>query len=70
MTIREVSAEDQRNSFYDLISKDNLFPLWQRFHTLALKSPVTKAVPAHWDYDGVVRPHIFTAGNLVTAEEA
>lgn len=70
MTISEVSTEDRRNAFYELISKDNLSPLWQRLHSLVPKAPVTPVVPVHWDYDGVVRPHIFTAGDIVTAEEA
>ena len=48
MTISEVSTEDRRNAFYELISKDNLAPLWQRLHSLVPKSPVTPVVPVHW----------------------
>ncbi|AIO35083.1 gentisate 1,2-dioxygenase [Burkholderia cenocepacia] len=70
MTISEVSTEDRRKAFYELIRKDNLYPLWERLHSLVPRSPITEAVPAHWDYDDIVRSRVFTSGDIVTAEEA
>ncbi|AUT66724.1 cupin domain-containing protein [Paraburkholderia terrae] len=70
MTVSEFPKQDRHKSFYERISKDNLSPLWQRSHILSPNSPAPSVVPAHWDYDGVVRPHIFTAGDIVSADEA
>ncbi len=65
---RVISPERQR--FYDEIGAHSLAPLWERLHSLVPRRPVTPAVPIMWDYDGVVRDHIFRAGELLTAEEA
>lgn len=70
MAARESTSENERQIFYDAIGDDSLAPLWERMDVLVPKSPATPVVPAKWDYDGVVRHHVFRAGELVTAEEA
>ena len=49
MTISEVSTEDRRNAFYELIRKDNLAPLWQRLHSLV---PKITASPLSFRFTG------------------
>ena len=59
-----------RQAFYDRIAADGLAPLWESLHQLVSRAPATAAVPAHWDYDGAVRPHLMEAARLITAKEA
>src|ERR1700733_6476999 len=59
-----------RKLFYDLISRQNLAPLWESLHGLVTKTPVTAALPVKWDYDGVVRGYLMEAGRIITAREA
>jgi gentisate 1,2-dioxygenase len=54
--------------FSEEIAHHKLVPLWERPHPT--RSPVSPAKPAHWDYDGVVRPFMMRAGGLITAKEA
>ncbi|MGA9866046.1 MAG: gentisate 1,2-dioxygenase [Acetobacteraceae bacterium] len=62
-------AADRRD-FYNRIAAHGLAPLWESLHSLVTRAPVTEAVPAHWDYDGIVRPHLMEAAGLITAKEA
>lgn len=34
------------------------------------RTPATPVLPAHWDYDGAVRPRLMEAAGLITAKEA
>ncbi len=60
----------ERQAFYDRIAAHGLAPLWESLHQLVTRSPATRAVPAYWDYDNVVRPHLMEAADLITAKEA
>ncbi len=68
---RTISAEKAaaRRSFYEQIARQNLAPLWERLSGLVTRTPQPAAVPVHWRYSAV-RPHLFAAGALLTAEEA
>ena len=59
-----------RQNFYTEIGKYSLAPLWERQHSSVTQAPNTPTVPAHWDYDAVVRPFLMQAGGLITAKEA
>lgn len=65
-----VPVSQDRQSFYDDIAPHSLAPLWERLHAMVTREPASKALPAHWDYDNVVRPLIMRAGGLITAKEA
>jgi gentisate 1,2-dioxygenase len=56
--------------FYGRLDAAGMTPLWESLHALVPKSPATPALPAHWDYDGVVRPKLMEAGELITAQQA
>ncbi|HSU05778.1 MAG TPA: gentisate 1,2-dioxygenase [Acetobacteraceae bacterium] len=60
----------ERQEFYERIGQHSLAPLWERLHSLVTRAPVTPALPAHWDYDGAIRPYLMHAGDLITAKEA
>lgn len=60
----------ERRDFYDRIAASGLAPLWESLHQLVTRAPTTAALPAHWDYDGVVRPYLMEAAGLITAKEA
>lgn len=62
--------ESIRKHFYAEIGVHNLAPLWQKLNVLVPQTPSTPALPAKWDYDGIVREHVFRSGEIVTAEEA
>jgi gentisate 1,2-dioxygenase len=59
-----------RQQFYDQIGQHSLAPLWERPHGAAVRTPVSPALPYHWNYDDIVRPFMLQAGNLITAKEA
>jgi gentisate 1,2-dioxygenase len=59
-----------RDDFYARLDAAGMAPLWESLHALVPKSPATPALPAHWDYDNVVRPKLMEAGELITAHEA
>jgi len=59
-----------RQVFYNQIAEHSLAPLWERLHSLVTRAPSTPALPAHWNYDDVVRPYLMRAGGLITAKEA
>ncbi|MDE2582096.1 MAG: gentisate 1,2-dioxygenase [Rhodospirillales bacterium] len=64
------SKRDERQAFYDAIAPHHLAPLWESLHQLVSRTPATPTVPAHWDYDAVVRPYLMQSGGLITAKEA
>ena len=64
------AVSPDRQDFYDVIAPHSLAPLWERLHAMVTREPTTKALPAHWDYDNIVRPLIMRAGGLITAKEA
>lgn len=59
-----------RQAFYNRIAAHSLAPLWENLHALVTRTPTTPALPVHWDYDNVVRPHLMQSGRLITAKEA
>lgn len=61
--------DDARKSFYDVIGRQHMTPLWEVLHALVPQQPATPCVPAFWAYDKV-RPFLMQAGQLITAEEA
>ena len=63
------NSQDQRRTFYDSISAQNLTPLWEVLHALVPPQPNTPCVPAHWRY-ATLRPALMQSGELITAEEA
>ena len=65
-----VTVPPARQAFYAAIAPHHLAPLWENLHHLVTRAPATPTVPAHWDYDGVVRPYLMQAGGLITAKEA
>ncbi len=62
-------ATNARTDFYHRIDSENMTPLWEVLSNLLLREPKTAAKPYLWHYDAL-RPHIFEAGELITAEEA
>ena len=58
-----------RAAFYDRIGGQAMAPLWEVFHQLVARAPVTRAVPHLWRYADV-RPYILESGVLITAKEA
>jgi gentisate 1,2-dioxygenase len=60
----------EQATFYNSIAPLGLAPLWENLHSLVPNEPVTPVLPVHFDYDRDVRPHLMTAGSLITAEEA
>ena len=60
----------EREAFYGAIAQLGLAPLWESLHVLVSRIPQTPALPAIWDYDGVVRPYLMQSGQLITAREA
>jgi gentisate 1,2-dioxygenase len=59
----------EREAFYGKIDKSNLAPLWEVLHGLVIKEPRSPALPTMWRYDEI-RPYIYEAAKLITAEEA
>ncbi len=66
----QAAVSPDRQEFYDDIAPHSLAPLWERLHAMVTREPRTAALPAHWDYDNVVRPFIMRAAGLITAKEA
>ncbi|MEY2942759.1 MAG: hypothetical protein RLY97_773 [Pseudomonadota bacterium] len=66
----ETDTESKRADFYARLDASAMTPLWETLHALVPKSPATPALPAHWDYDNIVRPKLMEAGTLITAQEA
>ncbi len=70
MTDTPAGLGAERQAFYDSIGAHGMAPLWERLHALVTRVPATPALPAHWDYDGIVRPYLMQAARLITAKEA
>ena len=64
------ASQSDRQAFYNTIARHGMAPLWESLHSLVTRAPTTPAQPAHWDYDGTVRPFLMQSGTLITAEEA
>ncbi|GGE72589.1 gentisate 1,2-dioxygenase [Paenalcaligenes hominis] len=58
-----------RQEYYELLTKENLAPLWLSLSNLVPAQPHSKAVPTLWKYEAL-RPYVMQAGELITAEEA
>jgi gentisate 1,2-dioxygenase len=56
-------------SYYGRLSKHSLAPLWEVMRNVVTNEPTTPCLPAHWSYEKV-RPLLFEAGRLITAEQA
>jgi gentisate 1,2-dioxygenase len=60
---------DEFARYYGRLSQANMSPLWEVLRNLVTPEPVTPVKPAHWRYVDV-RPLLFEAGKLISAEEA
>jgi len=60
---------DEFARYYGRLSQKNMSPLWEVMRNLVTPEPVTPVKPAHWRYSEV-RPLLFEAGKLISAEEA
>ncbi|HEX5279101.1 MAG TPA: gentisate 1,2-dioxygenase [Micropepsaceae bacterium] len=56
-------------AYYARLSQKSVAPLWEVLKNLVTPEPVSPAKPAHWAYRDV-RPLLFEAGKLITAEQA
>src|SRR5579872_3229276 len=56
-------------AYYRRLSEKSVAPLWEVLKNIVTPEPVSPAVPAHWAYQDV-RPLLFEAGKLITAEQA
>ena len=61
---------EKRAEYYSRISQHSMTPLWESLHALVPDTPTSPLKPAHWDYDGTIRPRLMEAGQLITAKEA
>lgn len=61
--------QQQREAFYGEISEFNLKPLWSILADAMTAEPVVRAIPYVWKWRDV-RPRMYRASELVTAEEA
>jgi gentisate 1,2-dioxygenase len=68
--VTPVPASSVRDNFYREIDGHCMAPLWEQLHALVPKQPVSPAVPVLWKWQEVVRPHLFRAGEIVSATEA
>ncbi len=55
--------------YYGRLAQENMAPLWEVLKNLVTAEPVSPARPAHWPYEEV-RPLLFEAGKLISAEQA
>lgn len=55
--------------YYGRLTRSNMAPLWEVLKNLVTAEPVSPARPAHWPYEEV-RPLLFEAGKLISAEQA
>jgi gentisate 1,2-dioxygenase len=70
----EAKARARKNAdefarYYGRLKQENMAPLWEVLKNLVTQEPVTPVKPAHWRYKEV-RPLLFEAGALISAEEA
>ena len=59
----------KRQAFNGRIRRQNLAPLWERYHGLLTPEPVIKAEPTIWPY-AEARASLLEAAGLITAKEA
>ena len=59
----------ERRAFYETIDALGMTPLWEVLGALVPPAPKSPIAPVHFRYDAI-RPHVMTAGRLITAEEA
>ncbi len=60
---------DEFARFYGRLSERSMAPLWEVIRNVITSEPVTPVKPAHWRFSDV-RPLLFEAGKLISAEEA
>src|SRR5260221_7698381 len=60
---------DEFARYYGRLSQRNMAPLWEVMRNFVTPEPVTPVKAAHWRYSEV-RPLLFEAGKLISAEEA
>ncbi len=68
-SVIDKSAADVRADFYRRVDAENLYPLWEAIKEMMTPGPQTEATPHLWRF-GDIRPHVVTAGDLVSGEEA
>ena len=56
----------ERRAFYETIDTLGMTPLWEVLGSLVPPSPKSAVAPVHFRYDAI-RPHVMTAGRLITA---
>jgi gentisate 1,2-dioxygenase len=61
---------EQRRDYYGRIGHHHMAPLWESLHEIVPRQPNGAAVAHRWDYDGLVRPFLMEAGELISAREA
>lgn len=64
------ASSEALSRFYTELDKLDMAPLWESLHSLVPRTPATMVQAAHWDYDGIVRPRLMEAGQLITARQA
>ena len=62
-------AEAGRMEFYERARAESLAPLWRVLGGLVTETPVTRAVPALFEFERV-RPHLMEACDIIGTEEA
>jgi gentisate 1,2-dioxygenase len=60
---------DEFARYYERLAQKNMAPLWEVMRNLVTPEPVSPVVPAHWRYTDV-RPLLFEAGAMISAEQA
>jgi gentisate 1,2-dioxygenase len=63
------TTSDDFARYYGRLSEKNMAPLWEVLKNLVTPEPVTPVRPAHWRYADV-RPLLFEAGRMISAEQA
>jgi len=62
-------VKNNRQKFYQHISRQNLTPLWESLHYLVPETPNANCAPAYWNYQEI-RPLLLESGDLIGAKEA
>ncbi|MEA2825361.1 MAG: gentisate 1,2-dioxygenase [Alphaproteobacteria bacterium] len=60
---------DEFARYYGRLAQKNMAPLWEVMRNFVTPEPVSPVVPAHWRYTEV-RPLLFEAGAMISAEQA
>src|SRR5690348_13300771 len=56
-------------AYYGRLAQKNIAPLWEVLKNVVTSEPVSPALAAHWPYEEV-RPLLFEAGKMISAEQA